>query len=95
MAQLLPIDGGYLITVSTDLSGNQDAATILRTDSMQALQDGKYEEIYKKYFVGGGTPYYLGETDGTYYLTEHRLTGHAIWSFQIDGGRITDVKTVY
>jgi hypothetical protein len=95
MAQLLPIDGGYLITVSTDLSGSQDAATILRTDSMKDLQDGNYEKIYDRYFVGGGTPYYLGEIDGTYYLTEHRLTDHAIWSFRTEGGKITDVKTVY
>ncbi len=95
MVQIMPIEGYYYITVSTDISGNQDFATIVRTKSLDGLVKGKYEDIYSEYFVGGGTPYNISKVDDTYYLTEHRLTDHQIWSFKVNGGSITDVNTVY
>lgn len=96
MVQMEKIGAKWYITVSTDLSGSQDAATILRTDSLESLEAGDYEDIYAEYFEGGGTPYYLGEIDGHWYLTEHRLTDHAIWQFDVDeSGEITDVKSIY
>ncbi|MCR5596245.1 MAG: hypothetical protein K6G12_10370 [Lachnospiraceae bacterium] len=82
MIQIMPVDGGYYITVSTDVNGNQDFATIIFTESLNDLPNGSYTDIYS-YFVGGGTPYYMGCIDGKYYLTEHRLPGHSIWSFDI------------
>ncbi len=86
----------YYITVSTDVSGRQDAATFIRTKSLEGLETGDYEDIYSEYFVGGGTPYNMFEVDGTIFLTEHRLPAHAIWSYKIDiEGNITDVNTVY
>ncbi len=86
----------YYITVSTDVTGSQDAATMLRTKDLAGLSSGDYEIIYDKYFVGGGTPYNIFEVDGTRYLTEHRLPGHAIWSYKIDeNGEISDVNTVF
>ena len=95
MVQITPIDGKYYITVSTDKHGSQDHATIVRADSLSDVSEGNYEDIYSKYFVGGGTPYYITKVDDTYYLTEHRLPGHSIWSFKVIDGEITDVQTLY
>lgn len=55
MIQLTPIDNYYYITVSTDGSGNQDYATIIRTKDLNDLANGNYEDIYDS-FIGGGTP---------------------------------------
>ena len=95
MVQITPIDGEYYITISTDITGNQDYATIIRTGSLADLTKGKYEDIYAKYFVGGGTPYNISKVGDTYYLTEHRLTDHQIWSFKVEKGEIKDVTAVY
>lgn len=94
MIQLTPIQDYYYITVSTDITGNQDYATILRTDDLASLAEGKYEDIYD-YFIGGGTPYYITEIDNIYYLTEHRLPGHSLWSFQIENNEISHVEAIY
>ncbi len=94
MVQLTPIEDYFYITVSTDASGNQDYATIIRTRSLKDLAKGNYEDIYHN-FIGGGTPYYITEIDGTFYLTEHRLPGHSIWSFHVTDNTVTDVITVY
>ena len=94
MIQLTLIDGYYYITVSTDKAGNQDAATILRTKDLNALASYDYEDVYA-HFIGGGTPYYISSFDGNYYLTEHRLPGHSIWSFQSQDGVLTNVTGIY
>ena len=65
MVQITPIDGQYYITVSTDQTGSQDHATIVRADSLSDISEGKYEDIYSKYFVGGGTPYYITQVEDT------------------------------
>ena len=94
MIQLTRIQDYYYITVSTDIAGNQSHATILRTRNLSSLAKGEYEDIYK-YFIGGGTPYYITESDNTYYLTEHRLPGHSLWRFQVEKNEIVNVETVY
>ncbi len=86
----------YYITVSTDVTGNQDAATIIRTKDLKDLEKGNYEDIYCTYFEGGGTPYNMFEADGKHYLTEHRLPAHAIWSYEFDeNGEIANVTSIY
>ncbi len=86
----------YYITVSTDVTGSQDAATMLRVDSLEKLKNRGYEVIYDTYFEGGGTPYNIFKVGDTYYLTEHRLPAHAIWSYRIDEkGNITEVESIY
>lgn len=96
MAQITRIKDYYYITTSTDLSGDQDHATIIRTGDLKDLSKGSYEDIYSTYFVGGGTPYYISEVEGSYYLTEHRLKGHSVWNFETDNnGNITNVTAVY
>ena len=94
MIQLTRIQDYFYITVSTDITGNQDYATILRTSDLSSLAEGGYEDIYH-YFIGGGTPYYITELDNAFYLTEHRLPGHSLWKFQVVDNEITDVQTVY
>lgn len=94
MIQITPIEDQYYITISTDINGNQDYATIIRTKRLEDLADGNYEDIYGS-FIGGGTPYYITQIDGFWYLTEHRIPGHSIWRFQVQDGNITDVFSLY
>ncbi len=94
MIQLTKIQDYFYITVSTDITGNQDCATILRTKDLSALMSGEYEDIYSR-FIGGGTPYYITEFDNAYYLTEHRLPGHSVWRFLVEDNLIKDVETIY
>ena len=94
MIQLTRIQDYYYITVSTDIAGNQDYATILRTRDLSGLMQGDYEDVYEA-FIGGGTPYYITEFDGAYYLTEHRLPGHSVWRFRVEDNELTDVETIY
>lgn len=94
MIQLTPIGDYYYITISTDVTGNQDYATMIRTRNLMDLEKGNYEDVYHN-FIGGGTPYYITNIDDTWYLTEHRLPGHSIWSFQVIDNTITNVKTIY
>lgn len=94
MAQLTKIGNYYYITVSTDKYGNQDYATMIRTTDLQSLAAGEYEDIYH-YFVGGGTPYYITNQGDTWYLTEHRIPGHSLWSFQVKEDNIINVKALF
>lgn len=94
MIQLTITEKDYYITISTDINGDQDYATIIRTDALSNLIEGKYEDVYE-YFLGGGTPYYVTFIDNDYYLTEHRIPGHSIWKFKITDGSISDVEAVY
>lgn len=94
MIQITPIQDYYYITISTDAAGNQDYATMIRAKNLSDLEKGNYEEVYHN-FIGGGTPYYITNCDDTYYLTEHRLPGHSIWSFKVTDNEITDVTSLY
>ncbi len=94
MIQLTPIEDYFYITISTDNTGNQDYATLLRVKDLDDLATGKYEDVYSN-FIGGGTPYYITQIEGTWYLTEHRLPGHSIWSFKVQDNTITDVTSIY
>ena len=94
MIQLTRIQDYYYITISTDIAGNQDYATIIRTKDLSSLIDGDYEDVYDN-FIGGGTPYYITELDNAYYLTEHRLPGHSIWRFQVEDNEIIHAETIY
>lgn len=94
MIQLTKIQDYYYITVSTDITGNQDYATIVRTRDLSGLMQGEYEDIYEN-FIGGGTPYYITTFDNAYYLTEHRLPGHSVWRFRVKDNELIDVETLY
>ena len=95
MVQIIKINKIFYITVSTDIYGNQDYATIVRTSSLRRLAPHEYEPIYDRFFIGGGTPYNISKIDDRYYLTEQRIPGHSIWSFRIEDDQIVDVQTVF
>ena len=95
MVQITKIQDFYYISVSTDKTGNQDVATIVRTKSLNDLAAGEYEDIYSKYFIGGGTPYYISSVGDTYFLTEHRLKDHSVWSFKVEDNEIADVQSIF
>lgn len=94
MVQLTKIQDYYYITVSTDALANQDAATLIRCKSLEDLATGNYEDVYDN-FIGGGTPYAITNIDGVYYLCEHRLPGHSIWSFKVEDNEIKEPVTIY
>ena len=94
MIQLTKIQDYFYLTISTDITGNQDYATIIRTKDLSGLMDSDYEDIYEN-FIGGGTPYYITNFDDAYYLMEHRLPGHSVWRFQVIDNEISNVQTIY
>ncbi len=96
MSQLFPSEGSFLISVSTDASGDQEAATLIQAERLSDLEKGEYEEVYTSCFAGGGTPYYMTKIDNNCYLTEHRLKDHALWRFRMGAdGDIRDIKALY
>lgn len=94
MVQLTRIQDYFYITVSTDLTGSQDYATLIRTKDLGALAEGNWEDIYGT-FIGGGTPYYISSFDGHYFLTEHRIPGHGVWQFDVRDNEIVNVETLF
>lgn len=94
MIQLTRIQDYFYITVSTDLYGSQDYATMLRVKDLSELDGGGREDIYSS-FVGGGTPYYISAFDGHYYLTEHRVPGHSVWQFDVEDNELTNIISLY
>lgn len=94
MIQMTKIQDFYYITVSTDVYGNQDYATLLRTRDLDKLKKGKYEIVYD-YFIGNGTPYNITQIDGVWYMTEHRIPGVGVWSFDIVDNEIVNTKVIY
>lgn len=94
MVQLTKIQDYYYITVSTDNTENQDAATIIRVKDLKQLASGEYEDVYKKFNVSGGTPYYITQIDGRYYMTHHRTTENVI-AFDVVDNEICNVEIVY
>ena len=46
-------------------------------------------------FIGGGTPYYISEVDVKYYMTEHRLPGHSLWRFEVEGDELQNITPIY
>lgn len=94
MVQLYPIQDYYYITISTDNAENQDYATIIRTKRLEDLMTGKYEDIYSEFGLSGGTPYYINEIEGRYYMTHHR-TSENIIAFDVTDNVIQNVEVLY
>ena len=94
MVQLVKIQDYYYITVSTDNTENQDYATIIRCDSLEDLSAGIYEDVYGSFGVSGGTPYYITQIDGRYYMAHHR-TAQNIIAFDVIDNEICNVEVIY
>lgn len=95
MVQMAKIGDYYYITVSTDIYGGTDCRTILRTDSLDHLHMGEFEDMYYTFTVDG-TPYNISQIDDTYYLTIHRWSmGPMIVSFGVENNQIVNLTEVY
>lgn len=94
MVQLSRIQDYFYITISTDNQENQDYATIIRTKDLHALADGVYEDIYEKFGVSRGTPYYINQIGDTYYMAHHR-TNENIIAFRVEKNEIVEPSVVY
>lgn len=93
MVQIYPIENYYYITVSTDLSYNQSGATIIRTQDLSSLYTGQYEDIYHL-FKTEGTPYYISNIDGMYYMANHR-SKRGICRFSVENDVIRNTSLMY
>lgn len=94
MVQLTKIEDYYYITISTDNQENQDFATIIRTESLDGLSAGKYEDVYSQFGIAGGTPYYITQIEGRYYMAHHR-TSENIIAFDVNDNHIENVAVIY
>ncbi len=94
MVQLVRIQDYFYLTISTDNQENQDAATIIRTKDLHSLVNGEYEDVYDRFGIGGGTPYYITEIDGRYYMAHHR-TNENIMAFDVINNEIENVEILY
>lgn len=94
MVQLYKIQDDYYITVSTDNTENQDYATIIKTKNLDGLIAGDYEDIYAEFGLSGGTPYYINEIEGRYYMTHHR-TDKNIIAFDVTDNMIENAAIIY
>lgn len=94
MVQLVQIQDYFYLTISTDNQENQDAATIIRTKDLYSLANGQYEDVYEQFGISGGTPYYITEIDGRYYMAHHR-TSENIIVFDVINNEIQNVEILY
>lgn len=94
MVQLMKADDYYYITISTDNQENQDFATIIRTANLDGLSAGEYEDVYSQFGIAGGTPYYITQIEGRYYMAHHRTTENII-AFDINDNHIENVAVIY
>ncbi len=93
IVQITGIENRYYITVSTDQAWNQDCATIIRTESFQALSEGRYEDL-NGLFGGDGAPYYISRFDGAWYtLVLKNQTRPCICRFEVSGD-VLEVKKI-
>lgn len=92
LVQLTRIDGWFYITVSTDISGDQSAAAMIRAKELDDLSRGVWEDI-SDLFGTDGTPYYITSVDDHYYLTRHGRQG--LWQFDSRDGQPVNVKLLH
>lgn len=94
MVQLVKLQDTYYISISTDNQENQDYATWIRTKDLKTLAAGEYEDIYALLGCAKGTPYYIIEIDGRYYMAHHRTTENLI-GFDIKDDEIINVEILH
>ena len=94
MVQLVKIQDYYYLTISTDNRENQDYATIIRTKDLHDLSQGMYEDVYDRFGISDGTPYYITQIDNRYYMAHHR-TNENIVAFDVVDNEILNVEILY
>lgn len=93
MVQIVPIQDYFYITISSDRSYDRSYATIIRTDDLSRLQYGNYEDL-KRLFGNNGTPYYISQFDGSYFMI-HEDVSPGIYRFQVQNNTIQNIKGLH
>jgi len=92
MVQLTRIQDYFYLTVSTDIFGNADYATIVRTKDLSDLNNA---EDLSAYFAPDATPYYITYFDDSYFLTQHHAFTDRVYRFNIIHNQLKDIQTLY
>ena len=93
MVQITPIQNYFYITVSSDRSYDRSYATIVRTADLSQLQYGNYEDL-KHLFGNNGTPYYISQFDGSYFMI-HEDVSPGIYRFDVQDNTIRNIKGMH
>lgn len=94
MVQLVKIQDYFYLTISTDNEENQDYATIIRTKDLHSLARGEYEDVYESFGISKGTPYYITDIEGRYYMSHHRTSENVV-AFDVEDNEIRNVQILY
>ncbi|MCM1113423.1 MAG: hypothetical protein NC399_09235 [Muribaculum sp.] len=93
MVQVRHEQNYYYLVTSTDASGDQSKATIVRSGSLSGFVEGDYEEIKEMFPELDGIPYYITHLEDGHYYTPVIVgqTSPYICRFDIEDDQITNV----
>ena len=63
-------------------------------DGFDIAEEYSVADVYDQFGVSGGTPYYITEIDGRYYMAHHR-TSENIIAFDVRDDHIEAVEVIY
>lgn len=92
MAYIKPIGNYFYMTISSDENYDQNKATIIRTNNLEGLINGEYEDI-SSLFPGIKIPYYIDYMQGAYYMTNHGGSS-TIFRFYVHNDEIESVGSI-
>lgn len=93
MAFAKKIGSYYYMTVSTDENLSHKNARVIRTQNLQSLSQGLYEDV-TGYFKEIRIPYYIDRINGSYYMTGHEGKKN-VYKFSVVEDEIVNVVTVH
>lgn len=96
MVQVRHEQNYYYLVTSTDASGDQSKAAIVRSKSLSGFVAGSYEDIHSKFPDMDGIPYYISHLEDGHYYTPVLLgqTRPYICQFDIVNDEITNVVNI-
>ena len=96
MVQVRHEQNYYYLVTSTDASGDQSKATIVRSTSLGGFVEGSYEDIRAMFPEMDGVPYYISHLEDGHYYTPVLLgsTNAYICRFDIVDDEITNVINI-
>ncbi|MBR4981520.1 MAG: hypothetical protein IKY94_03050 [Lachnospiraceae bacterium] len=92
MAYIKPIGNYFYMTISSDENYDQNKATIIRTNNLEGLINGEYEDI-SSLFPGIKIPYYIDYMQGAYYMTNHGAS-NTVFRFYVHNDKIEIVNSI-
>ena len=97
MVQITKIQDYYYVTSSTSLYGETNLRFVVRTDSLEHLMMGQFEDVTEK-LVGSqfpGTPYNITSVNDEWFLSVHRDSlGSPFVRFKVVDNEITEINEV-